>query len=114
MSYICAANAETCRCSERLGVAADRARVTVGCPERCAMRHFVWAAVMLLAGLGITMGTANVLQSAAIARATVSSEPFVIETAKSQTRPAAVANKERVPTGRSRDAYVRTASLAGM
>ena len=29
------------------------------------MRHIIWAAVMLLAGLGITMGTANVLPASA-------------------------------------------------
>lgn len=83
------------------------------------MRHLVWAAVMLLAGLGITMGTANVLQSAAIARAKFSSEPFVIETAKSQPRPSTIAKdtatrEQRVPTGRSREMHVRTASLAGL
>ena len=77
------------------------------------MRHIIWAAVMLLAGLGITMGTANVLQSAAIARANVSSEPFVIETAKSPAKPSTVA-KERVATSRSRETHVRTVSLAGL
>ncbi len=77
------------------------------------MRHIIWAAVMLLAGLGITMGTANVLQSAAIARANVSSEPFVIETAKSQTKPSTVI-KDRVTTSRSRETHVRTVSLAGL
>lgn len=84
---------------------------------------------MLLAGLGITMGTANVLQSAAIARANISSEPFVIETAKSQPRPSTLARdtaaknatakdtmvrEQRVTTGRSRETHVRTASLAGL
>lgn len=78
------------------------------------MRHLVWAVVMVLAGLGITMGTANVLQSAAIARASMSSsEPFVIETAKSQTKPSPAA-KERVAGGRSRESFPRTVSLAGL
>lgn len=75
------------------------------------MRQIIVTALMLLVGLGVTFGAANVLQSVAVARAPSSSEPFVIETAKSQHKPAAV-KEQRVVISRSRDS-VRTATLAG-
>ena len=73
------------------------------------MRHLLVMGTLILIGAVITFGTASILQSAAIARAP-SSQPFVLETAGAPGKPA---TKQSASSTRSRDAFVRTASVSG-
>jgi len=73
------------------------------------MRHFIVAAGMIVLALGITFGTASVLQVMAVAQSSRSVETVVVEAAKPAAK--SVVGKERTV---SREIIRTAANVSGL